>query len=226
MLSADSVQRSGNGRGALRKFRNAESLQRKRQLGTESNLTGSTFRFRTAWQQPGGNLHRQRYGFFVARNIDDSSFADRVELRTADAAFGTLFVERCFRRIRNTTTTVARALNAQTKVMGWYDPAGNASSDVTNMGLNRSGLDSYYYIGIQCNGSYSSIPTTSQINTAAANFPLDLLDFYLSDECNDAGRLQTPSRPWARKFAAAVLIWLVVGCCCRIRCTGCRCSSS
>jgi len=40
----------------------------------------------------------------------------------------------------NTTTTVARAL-MRNKVMGWYDPAGNASSYVTNMGLNRSGLD-------------------------------------------------------------------------------------
>jgi len=66
------------------------------------------------------------------------------------------------------------------KVMGWYDPAGNASSDVTNMGLNRSGLDSYYYIGIQCNGAYSSIPSTSQINTAAANFPAGLGAGFLS----------------------------------------------
>ncbi len=71
------------------------------------------------------------------------------------------------------------------KIMSWYDPSGNTASDVTNMGLNRSGLDSYYYIGIQCNGSYSSIPTTSQINAAAANFPAGLgLDFYLSDELN------------------------------------------
>ena len=84
----------------------------------------------------------------------------------------------------NTTTTLARAL-MRNKVMGWYDPAGNASSDMTNMGLNRSGLDNYYYIGIQCNGGYSSIPTTSQINTAAANFPTGLgLDFYMADELN------------------------------------------
>jgi len=84
----------------------------------------------------------------------------------------------------NTTTTLARAL-MRNKVMGWYDPAGNASSDVTNMGLNRSGLDSYYYIGIQCNGAYSSIPSTGQINTAAANFPAGLgLDFYMADELN------------------------------------------
>ena len=84
----------------------------------------------------------------------------------------------------NTTTTLARAL-MRNKVMSWYDVAGNASSDMTNMGLNRSGLDSYYYIGIQCSGSYSSIPTTSQINTAAANFPAGLgLDFYMADELN------------------------------------------
>jgi len=71
------------------------------------------------------------------------------------------------------------------KVMGWYDPAGNAASDVSSMGLNRSGLDSYYFVGIQCNGSYSSLPTTSQINSAAANFPSGLgLDLYLSDELN------------------------------------------
>ena len=69
--------------------------------------------------------------------------------------------------------------------MGWYDPAGNAASDVSSMGLNRSGLDSYYFVGIQCNGSYSSLPTTSQINSAAANFPSGLgLDLYLSDELN------------------------------------------
>ncbi len=69
--------------------------------------------------------------------------------------------------------------------MGWYDVAANASSDITNFGLNRSGLDGYYFIGIQCNGSSSSIPSTSQINAAAANFPAGLgLDFYLADELN------------------------------------------
>jgi hypothetical protein len=84
----------------------------------------------------------------------------------------------------NTTSTLAQAL-MRNKVMGWYDVAANASSDVTNLGLNRSGLDGYYYIGIQCNGSYSSLPSTSQINAAAANFPAGLpLDFYLADELN------------------------------------------
>ena len=84
----------------------------------------------------------------------------------------------------NTTTTLARAL-MRNKVMSWYDAAGNASSDVSTMGMNRSGLDGYYYIGIQCNGGYSSIPSTSQINAAAANFPAGLgLDFYMADELN------------------------------------------
>ena len=84
----------------------------------------------------------------------------------------------------NTATTLARAL-MRNKVMSWYDVASNSPSDVTNMGLNRSGLDSYYYIGIQCNGGYSSIPSTSQINTAAANFPTGLgMDFYMADELN------------------------------------------
>ncbi|MCU1240028.1 MAG: hypothetical protein JWO71_754 [Candidatus Acidoferrum typicum] len=84
----------------------------------------------------------------------------------------------------NSAITSARAL-MRNKVMGWYDVAANASSDIANFGLNRSGLDGYYFIGIQCNGSASSIPSTSQINAAAANFPAGLaLDFYLADELN------------------------------------------
>jgi hypothetical protein len=84
----------------------------------------------------------------------------------------------------NSATTLARAL-MRNKVMGWYDVAANASSDIANFGLNRSGLDGYYFIGIQCNGSASSTPSTSQINAAAANFPAGLaLDFYLADELN------------------------------------------
>ena len=84
----------------------------------------------------------------------------------------------------NTTVSLSKAL-MRNKVMSWYDVAANASTDISNLGLNRSGLDSYYYIGIQCNGSYSSIPSTSQINAAAANYPSGLgLDFYLADELN------------------------------------------
>jgi hypothetical protein len=71
------------------------------------------------------------------------------------------------------------------KVMSWVDVAANASSDITNFGLNRSGLNAYYLIEIQCNGSYSNIPSTSEINTAAASFTAGLaLDFYLADELN------------------------------------------
>jgi hypothetical protein len=84
----------------------------------------------------------------------------------------------------NTSATLAKAL-MRNKVMGWYDTASNASTDVSNLGLNRSGLDSYYFIGIQCNGSYSYMPSSTQISSAAANFPAGLpLDFYLADELN------------------------------------------
>ena len=103
----------------------------------------------------------------------------------------------------NTITTLARAL-MRNKVMGWYDVAANAASDVTNFGLNRSGLDGYYYIGIQCNGSYSSIPSTSQINAAAANFPAGLgLDFYLADELNGCTSDYTPIKTMAANAHAA-----------------------
>jgi len=84
----------------------------------------------------------------------------------------------------NTTATLAQAL-MRNKVMSWYDVAGNAAADMTTFGLNRSGLDGYYFIGIHCNGSYSNLPSTSQINGAAANFPAGLpLDFYVGDELN------------------------------------------
>ena len=84
----------------------------------------------------------------------------------------------------NTIASLGKAL-MRNKVMGWYDVAANAASDMTSFGLNRSGLDGSYFIGIQCNGSFSSIPSTSQINAAAANFPAGLpLDFYVGDELN------------------------------------------
>jgi hypothetical protein len=103
----------------------------------------------------------------------------------------------------NTTVTLAQAL-MRNKVMGWYDVAANAASDITNFGLNRSGLDSYYYIGIQCNGSYSSLPSTSQINVAAANFPVGLgLDFYLADELNGCTADYTPLKTMGLNAHAA-----------------------
>jgi hypothetical protein len=82
----------------------------------------------------------------------------------------------------HTITTLAQAL-MRNKVM--YGVAGDASSDVKNFGLNRSGLGGFYFIGIQCDGSYSNIPSTNQINKAAANFPASLeLDLYVADELN------------------------------------------
>src|SRR6266849_1526701 len=103
----------------------------------------------------------------------------------------------------NTTSTLAQAL-MRNKVMGWYDAAANSSSDITNFGLNRSGLDGYYYIGIQCNGSYSSLPSTSQINAAAANFPAGIgLDFYLADELNGCTGDYTPIKTMGANAHAA-----------------------
>ena len=85
----------------------------------------------------------------------------------------------------NTITTLAKAL-MRNKVMSWHDVAADTASDITDFGLNRSGLDGYYFIGIKCNGSYSNIPSTGQINIAAANFPAGLgLDLYVADETND-----------------------------------------
>jgi hypothetical protein len=103
----------------------------------------------------------------------------------------------------NTITSLGKAL-MRNKVMGWYDVAANASSDIANFGLSRSGLDGYYFIGIQCNGSFSSIPSTSQINAAAANFPAGLaLDFYLADELNGCTADYSPIRTMGTNAHAA-----------------------
>jgi hypothetical protein len=84
----------------------------------------------------------------------------------------------------NTTTSVARALMSN-KVMNWFDEAANASSDKSNPGLNRSGIDGYQHFQVKCDGSHSSIPSTSQIDAAAANYPANLeLDLYVGDELN------------------------------------------
>jgi len=84
----------------------------------------------------------------------------------------------------NTITTLAKAL-MHNKIMSCCDVAANASTDMTNFGLNRFGLNLFYLVGIKCDGSYTSLPSTSQINAAAANFPAALpLDFYVADELN------------------------------------------
>ena len=84
----------------------------------------------------------------------------------------------------NTLTTLNQAL-MRNKVMA-YDVASNAASNIANFGLNRFGLNIFYPIGIQCDGSYSNLPSTNQINAADANLPAGLpLDFYVADELID-----------------------------------------
>jgi Domain of unknown function (DUF4091) len=102
----------------------------------------------------------------------------------------------------NTVTTLARAL-MRNKVMG-YDSAANAAADMTNFGLNRSGLNLYYLVGIQCSGSSISLPSTSQIDAAAANFPASLpLDLYLADELNGCSAAYSPLKTMGTNAHAA-----------------------
>ena len=102
-----------------------------------------------------------------------------------------------------TTTTLAQAL-MRNKVMSRYDVGANAASDMANFGLNRSGLEGYYFIGIQCNGSFSSLPSTNQINAAAANFPAALpLDFYVADELNGCSGAYTTLKTMGTNAHAA-----------------------
>jgi hypothetical protein len=85
----------------------------------------------------------------------------------------------------NTITSVARAL-MRNKVMSWFDEAANATSDKSNVGLNRSGIDLYQHFQVKCNGSHTNFPSTKEIDAAAANFPENLaLDLYVGDELND-----------------------------------------
>src|SRR6266404_1418929 len=103
----------------------------------------------------------------------------------------------------NTITSLGQAL-MRNMVMWWVDMAANASSDMTTVGLNRSGLDYYYSIGIRCDGSYVSLPSTSQISAAAANFPTGLpLDLYLADELNGCPNAYTPLKAVATNAHAA-----------------------
>jgi len=103
----------------------------------------------------------------------------------------------------NTVTTLARAL-MRNKVMSSGDVAGNASSNVTKFGLNRFALNGFYFVGIQCNGSYANIPQTSQINTVTANFHPGLaLDVYVADELNDCPNAYTALKTVGTNFHAA-----------------------
>jgi len=92
----------------------------------------------------------------------------------------------------NTITTLARAL-MRNKVMSCCDVAANASSGATDFGLNRFGLNLFYIVGIKCDGSYTTLPSASQINAAAANLPGGLqLDLYVADELNGCPSAYAP----------------------------------
>jgi hypothetical protein len=82
----------------------------------------------------------------------------------------------------NTAITLAEAL-MRNKVMSWHDAAENAASDIIRFGLNRSGVDGYYSVGVNCDGSHKTIPSVREISFAAGKFPAGLpLDFYVGDE--------------------------------------------
>jgi len=92
----------------------------------------------------------------------------------------------------NTITTLAQAL-MHNKVMSCCDAAAKASSNISNSGLNRFGLNLSYNVGIKCDGSYNTLPSASQINAAAANLPEGLsLDLYVADELNNCQSAYTP----------------------------------
>ena len=102
----------------------------------------------------------------------------------------------------NSITTIARAL-MRNKVMSCCDVAANASSDFTSFGLNRFGLNLFYIVGIKCDGSYTTLPSASQINAAAANLPQGLLDLYVADELNGCPSAYPPLKTVATNAHAA-----------------------
>jgi hypothetical protein len=103
----------------------------------------------------------------------------------------------------NTTTTLARAL-MRNRVMGCCDAISNVSSDITNFGLNRFGLNLFFRVGIKCDGSYSNLPSTRQINAAASDLPTGLaLDLYVADELNGCPSAVTPLKVMSANAHAA-----------------------
>jgi Domain of unknown function (DUF4091) len=85
----------------------------------------------------------------------------------------------------NTPASLARAL-MRNKVMSWFADPASASSDKSNAGLNRSGLDAYFHFQVKCNGTHSKFPSAKDIDSAASRFPETLpLDLYVGDELND-----------------------------------------
>jgi len=70
--------------------------------------------------------------------------------------------------------------------------------------LNRTGLDGSYFIGIQCNGSYSSLPSAAQLQAAAGTFPAGMpKDIYAADELNNCTGAYASLKQLARNAHAA-----------------------
>ncbi len=98
---------------------------------------------------------------------------------------------------------LVRAL-MRNKLMYRVDVRTDAASDITIFGLNRSGLDYYFDINIQCNGSYNKIPSTSEINFQSTGFPAGLpLDLYVGDELNNCPAAYTPLKTMGTNAHAA-----------------------
>jgi hypothetical protein len=102
----------------------------------------------------------------------------------------------------NSVASLAQAL-MRNKVMSRYDDAVSAVTDMASLGMNRVGLDGSFYIGMQCNGAFSSLPSPPQIAAAAATFPLGLsLDEYVADELNGCSGDYTNLKTLARNLHA------------------------
>src|SRR5467141_2739413 len=103
----------------------------------------------------------------------------------------------------NTVASLAQAL-MRNKVMSRYDNASAAASDMATLGMNRVGLDGSFYIGMQCNGGFSSLPTQVQIAAAAATFPTVLaLDEYVADELTGCSGAYSKLKTLARNLHAS-----------------------
>lgn len=103
----------------------------------------------------------------------------------------------------NTLNTLDRAL-MRNKVMGWYDAAANSASDISDFGLNRSGLNLPDPVSIGCSGASRNLPLVNQIDAAAAIFPANLaLDIYVADELKPCPRAYAAVKNIARRAHAA-----------------------
>jgi len=103
----------------------------------------------------------------------------------------------------NTVATLAQAL-MRNKVMSRYDNAISAVPNMATFGMNRVGLDGSFYIGMQCNGGFSSLPTQVQIAVAAATFPIGLaLDEYVADELTGCSGAYSNLKTLARNLHAS-----------------------